>query len=765
MFLMSACSSGVKTAPTENLPIVNKQNQHALKATLAPAHGMDLAQLKADTYDESIVTETAPSVVAKFSVKNHANKERIQWAVVTVPFEKGVVSNEQALYQYSLKEHGLVDWKALKWHFNNGSKHSVSIAALRFPVYLQPNQEVQFEVVKDRKSNPWPFAFGPNLHGMLSNMDPAVMVVAVAKLQGSNELYYVPHMQNPKVMHWGPHFKSIRSHGVFRKFNNPNETIGLNFTSYMNIHNRQDSGEFVFSVGSNTFEQPGPSFVEYVDLYYYDPFKVQVRGGEHYGVSGEQPTQYANYKKIRLIGSEEIGYGTEHTFRGLWSIPLNQPQIVTNTFDAQMQSPLIGVVDRADWQRTKAGGIVGEVVPLHGYTKAQIRNELQRFCAQDFDVRGSAPFHYANKTPGQTGDQPAFSSNMHYVQQVAIAGQSSCSIQHVLHGIGVETYRPTYHWFGKDRMKYTDTSNQCMWWSGKPHPAHNNSCPEWKQRSEGINGFTWGRSYAQGEDNQHWGNPILQSLYEMTGDVWAKDILDFRRSIALWDAYGDYSWGWSRIGSERGIRTGYNAVQLLQYNPDDAIADKLKYNLALHMRVRVQGDFANNFPWMQTGIDQLFQSSDIYGLETIVDDGRWPHCIGETPNATTHVTNKPYSSNRCVITWWTGFSMTFAYQMLKHGIETTYSQQFIDKYMDNKEFMFKPDGETYGSRRINDWSVNTGQLGGGSWISGWMNATKHYGKNHPNYSYFNEVFFPHMRQTRFQPSRTGFLNWEYKWYQ
>lgn len=155
--------------------------------------------------------------VATITVKNRTDKDRLQWVHTTIPFPKGQVITEEDLKNYSV-DHGVIGWRALKWHFTDGVKDSVALAALKMPVYLAPFQEVTLDVVEEAKPNTLSFQFGPNLTAVIERGNLLLDIAAVAKLKNDPRLYLATFLQNGRVVFDGVQSKSLSWHTNFMMF-------------------------------------------------------------------------------------------------------------------------------------------------------------------------------------------------------------------------------------------------------------------------------------------------------------------------------------------------------------------------------------------------------------------------------------------------------------------------------------------------------------------------------------------------------------------
>ena len=158
--------------------------------------------------------QSSRGAATTITIKNRSTTDRIQWVHTTIPFPKGEVKTEADLYQYSVS-HGTLGWRAMKWHFTDGVKDSVALAALRIPVYLTGLQEVSIDVVKEAKPNQLAFQFGPNLTTVLNRGTLGTDLFAVAKLQNDDRLYFANFLNNFRVIFDGQQSKTFGFHTNF----------------------------------------------------------------------------------------------------------------------------------------------------------------------------------------------------------------------------------------------------------------------------------------------------------------------------------------------------------------------------------------------------------------------------------------------------------------------------------------------------------------------------------------------------------------------
>ena len=125
---------------------------------------------------------------------------------------------------------------------------------------------------------------------------------------------------------------------------------------------------------------------------------------------------------------------------------------------AQRFDPLFGVVDMDSWDKSKAAGIVGNILPLRDTIEAT-RSLVESIYEPTYGVRLNDSSPILNKNPSISGDQPDFSSNIPAIQQYAIQSGSGKLLQYLLHGSAAEENRPTFLYFNGRRMRHSDTPN------------------------------------------------------------------------------------------------------------------------------------------------------------------------------------------------------------------------------------------------------------------------------------------------------------------
>lgn len=654
--------------------------------------------------------------LATCEFKNHSNKPRIQWGKCSVPFQIGVIPNEAALSNLSTS-HGGISFYPVKWHFRNAQKHSISIASAVVPLYMQPGETQMVEVFQEHKSNPLPFGFGPNFGPYLGQHSLDSDFLAVMKLQGDEAQWAVaPMFDNLERIQVTDQHMSLRFHQNFIKVGS-SEKSPVSMTVYVDIYNRQDFGDMVVSVGNQTFLQApvGGVNVEYIDLWTKDPMNFKIRKQEKYNAVS-LPDQ-DGYKRVRLIANRNFADAQAHSFRGTWSTFYDKSGLAYDSYLAHADYPLHGVADFDSWNNSLAAGIHGRVQPLR-ITKAAMKTAVADKCNPQENVWIDAHYYpaYISTNPSQAGDQTHFSGNIANPQLWAIQSGSDCTIQHMLHNMQVATYRPSYYFKDGHRMRWSDSPPSTWFWSGRIHyhPGQNQSTNPWQyyvNKNLG-NFYEW-----KGEDDQHYGETNLRAFWEMTGDAFAKDLLIYRQTLAMWNKLGD---GHQRAfwDSERSVRTKEDALQLVRYFPDAQHGVDLKDRLirAVAEVHKVQSDYA-------------MSTYGFAGWEYVRDDNRWPNCFGTTPGAT-NILGAPFEVNGCITTWWTGFHLGWLKSMDESMGPLPHARTIMTRYFNAKDFYWNAQGLNEGHGRVNNWNYpENGAPFTQYWHAGWVSAILYANEN------------------------------------
>ena len=683
---------------------------------------LDGATIK--TTSDSSQNKTFP--IATVRVKNHSSHGRIQWYRAVLPLAKGILTEENL--KNVTTEHGAVGVTPVKWYFHDEKKHSLALVKVQFPMILHSNEEQFVNFYIESKPNPLPYTWGPNTDWLLKNTNTSAMMFMALKLQNDPVVYYAPMWQNAKVLEDNAQSKTFQWTSNFVA---PGKSLAMMASYTMTIDNRMDFGDVVIGVHHGDFDpaklKSGGFNVEYVKLYYHRPFEIEIRGIENY--DAVELDDEGEHGVIELVSNENIASASSRVFRGLWNVVTKNNDAFHETYKAELESPGYAMAIEQNWVESKAGGVCGSVIP-----SVKSLEEMRTFVAANrknlYPVYINDYVQKLNdKEPGGTGDKILFSGNMTEFQQQAIKTGEGFVIPWALHGSVVEEYRASYWWNHGRRMEWTDTPPDTFFWVGKPHPAHVQNSNPWKARTNVINNYSYGDEHGfVGSDLQHYSVEPLNATYELSGDPYLKGLLEYRLTLACWDYFGTYGWHGGnldqngnvtgRMDSERAVRCPIEAYRLVSFNPDSVTAKRVIEAMGYHMQLRLQS--------------ALF-SKQQYGhvsLETIVNDGRHPLSF-----------NGPLA-----VLWWTGFSLTFVYLVLKSELfplkAREAAQAFLDLYMDEIDFVFKDNGENWGSRLLTDISQSEGAFTQ-SWVAtGWYQACEEFGTNHPKWGFFVDKVLP-----------------------
>ena len=187
-----------------------------------------------------------------------------------------------------------------------------------------------------------------------------------------------------------------------------------------------------------------------------------------------------------------------------------------------------------------------------------------------------------NRCPPDTGDQPGFTATMHLENQKAMQTYSSRKMASNLIALYRESNRPMFSWETRngveDRINVASYQNLFCWNGYCPHYdfSWNNSYPEWFSRTNNA-GWNPGLNDRSGwcpHDNQHTALQPLRDAYEITGDPYLKDVLEFDVTM-LSVAY--FSTRWPSIEAERAFgRSVKDAIGLIDLFPDLPESQTLK---------------------------------------------------------------------------------------------------------------------------------------------------------------------------------------------
>jgi len=664
-----------------------------------------------------MVVHVGAQALPRITVKNRTTKERVQWVRASIPFPKGQISGKTQLDRI-ITDSSLAELTPLKWHYENGQRHSVAIARLMTPARLKASEERTIQLRHGNKHVGLPFGFGRNTLYWISKFKVSD-IFAVAKFKNDPKAYVAPFFSNLKVLESTQRTLSLRMRNNFAPARGGAEHA-LSFTTYMTFDAYSDFGEIVLLVGNDTFEKPvsGGVELEYVDLYTHLPLLVEVRSPKSYGL-GAPVLVPGGYLKLRLLGSSSLADGSSVPFRGSWGVVFNRDSLTGKSHAASLVDPLFGIADFKSWQASLAAGSTGILIDgrfpnLQAGRKAVESDGRYAPAASPFDWLGGI-----NKAPFFAGDQPDFSSNVPLSYLKCVQTGSACPLQKELLRTTREVLRPAFYFMTrngqKDRIRWSDFP-ELFFWAGRVHYDcnWNREHAGWRSRSNKCSNFQTGNSHGWAAmDNQHYGHNHLRMVYELTGDAYTKDLLVYHQSVTLWNHLNSKSMGTAE--AERVGRLLKEGVLLYMVDDQSPTAPVLKARL-----------IQKNVAAQKTEIDLKLRLYGHPGIGGSLNDGRCaPLCTGY----------------EVAIGWQTGFHMEFQALMLKMGWGTATAGYIADKYLDAGAFYWLPDGTPKTLiRQKQPTQYTTGGIDF-AWWTGWIELARQR-PNHRAWPFFRDKVMP-----------------------
>ncbi|MHC5073168.1 MAG: hypothetical protein ACYTGO_22045, partial [Planctomycetota bacterium] len=412
-----------------------------------------------------MVVQLGAQTLPRITVKNRAATERVQWVRASIPFPKGQISGRAQLDRI-ITDSSLAELSPLKWHYQDGQRHSVAIARLMTPVWLKAWEERTIQLRYGNKYVGLPFGFGRNTLAWISNFK-TIDILAIAKFKNDPKVYMAPFFGNLKVLESTERTLSVRMRNNFVPVEGGAEHA-LSFTTYMTFDAYGDFGEIVVLVGNDTYEKPvsGGIDLEYVDLYTRLPLLVDVRSPQSYGL-GTAVFVRGGYVKLRLLGNASLADGSSVPFRGSWGVVFNRNSLTGKSHAASVADPLFGIADFKSWQTSFAAGSTGVLIEGRFPNLQTGRNAVEGDCGY---APAASPFDWLggiNKAPFFAGDQPDFSSNVPVSYQKCVQTGSACPLQRELLRTTREVLRPGFYFMTrnglKDRIRWSDFPELFFW--------------------------------------------------------------------------------------------------------------------------------------------------------------------------------------------------------------------------------------------------------------------------------------------------------------
>lgn len=636
---------------------------------------------------------SADRVLPSFRIKNRTQQSRLNWANVSIPFPKGQITTEAELGDFSVPN-GFADWKVLKWHWENGQKHSVAIASLRAAVELGALQESVIPIVMGEPVTP-EFQFGDRLAHELNQPTIPWKLHVMAKLVNDPEIYYSPWTPgSQKLIEQRKSRITMRYRDHFKKYSVGAPVITtLSLTSFVSVDSFTDQGQVVFTIGNDTLERPvsGGIQVEWIQVVAQDPFEFRVLNPQTLSPSVNTPQSF----KFGPFGLADGGSVIVRGRFGVKGSPWHSEYV------ASASDPLYGVPLLGASKDSRAFGLTG-VIPAPRFTsREQAAASLEGLRALPVKT-AKAEICCINKSPSNTGDQADFSSNLPAIAIKTLQAETSAPLHLMMAGVDREVLRHGFMWKTRngivDRVKASDFPN-LFYWSSRIHNdfTWNTAYPQWQSRTGAFQvGPTdgWGT-----HDNQHTSLRHLLAAYELTADPFLKDVIEHYQTVFIWDFYTKY---FTHTDAERAQRLVKEAlsVALLIDSPE---AEILKQKIAQKNRDVVLPGVAQ----LRTryGVPSLAPADS---CDARINGGTWCNSIDR------------YS---VAVAWQAGFNLETQSLLYRTGIERVASAQIMGWYLDAAPYYFQPDGQPATYFMLGDPLTKRIYSGiGETWWSGWLQA-------------------------------------------
>lgn len=651
-------------------------------------------------------------VLDRVYVSNNTSKTRLQWCKTSVPFPKGKIKNLEDLNQWA-PPHRMYEWKILKWHFENGEKHSVAIAQLKCVVALAPGQRSEFDLVKSQGQDS--FVFNPSIDSYLGELGPSLVVKA--KFAGDPKEYvaYPFLLQNLKVLHSGVMGLELRVRMNFYHLSlTGNTPHKASLTTYMEVNHYDPVVKMNFVVGNDTLEMPAPGGIalESLRVECTPRLVMNVLNPQAYGILPQigQAIQLVNgATQFSLSDGQTVSFRVNTFFKSSNGAE-TQGDSFYETFLAECEDPLFGFVGYDSYKKAKGLNLYQEIPQIRFTDESMARVQLEQLEGQP-KVAAKATHYlgHINQVPGSTGSQPDFCSGIPYEIAAALQVKSHKILRNILTAVDREALRASYYWKNSERvsnLQYPDL----FFWSSHPQNdfSWNNQYPEWRSRTNHAEGGPFNPGPKAGgfepHDNQHISNNNLRTVYELTGDPFLGDLCHYYVSILHWDYFTDWM---GHTEAERCGRTMKEALSHALLFIDTPEAQMLL--------PRIKQKMATTF------LGEASQKKQTYGMTAVAP---FNACLPQF----LHLGACPTSGdpNLLAVCWQSPFHMEFLNMMIELGFEAKVAKELANMYYQDVEKYFDENGVPYTYVVLNN-HANRVQGGIGiTWWAGWANLAKHF---------------------------------------
>lgn len=630
------------------------------------------------------------------------------WVHSTVPIAPGVipVANTALLDSVALLDPAThaplpsVAWP-IKWHWQNGRRASVALAAVRTRLQLPAGSAADYDVALNGQPV-GDFVLHGNIQQWILGQHMGEDVFLLARFVGDPEVYVARPLGQDRELQRNGASLVIRGRTRFTQMRNPAVRHALTLTTYWNLQANESHGTVTVMVGNDTLERPvsGGIRIEELVLVHQLPFAASPRIQATAGVQG--PVYFGNYVGWSLLRQQAMGDGQEYAVDFAFSVTnsMTSPEFVSML--AEANAPLVGIADAASWRASQAAGPVGYVPPPRFPSLTAARAQL----AIDSIPRLAQPgddLAIVNRNPPGTGDQPDFMSNIPLFYLQAVQTGSSSPLSRAIVGAKRESWRPTNYWEvrnGKAERVSLRNYPDLFLWNGRPHfdPSWNLQYPQWTNRAAGFNAGDFG-GWA-GMDSQHFGHNGVRSVYELTADAYLAELLQANLSIVYWDYFTDWM---GSTEAERAGRMMKEAILLSSLFPD--APESVSLQQAVRQKLGVFVSTATFF----------FGQYHFPAIASVRDDPRVP-LTQQFPGQDVHMS------------WQTGFHME-AVVLASKILGDANANLLIQFYLDNANLLFEADGTPRSYTLMSNPTFRaTGGIGI-AWWSGWVLADRMFPGN------------------------------------
>jgi hypothetical protein len=661
-----------------------------------------ITNIDTDTHIETASKMEFPD----FEVWNRSDFPRTEWVAASIPFPRGMITELEQLDDL-LADGEPTESLALKWHYdpNTGDRESLAIAQVRTNLTLNAGERRTVSLEPGDNTLP-PFEFGEGFNNFLADYD-AVEAFLVMYLEGDSTPHFAFMMGDQLLItDQSESLTDLRGRGHFYR-NGVEQPLSV--TTYMRMNSGQDHGELVMTIGNNTLRHAaGEIQIESLQLHTLLPLRVGIRDKEAYGFHPPVMNE-ANYEVTTLLQNVSLSDGQSWPVRGAFGFVSNLDTPAGDNFQALVDSPLLPVADFEHWQASQAAGAVGFILEPRFSSVEEGQAAVDWECNETIVAGPFDDLGYINKRPGNTGDQPDFTSNLPLFAIQVLQTGSPCPARKAALAVDRESLRPSFFWWrdpdGVERPIHQPDFPEMFYWSGRPHYDYswNKEYPEWASRCQagcpsGTPSFARGGTFGWGAmDDQHYGNNALRSMYELTGDPYLRDLLEQHQSLLTWNLLTKYM---HEIPAERSARLLKEAVALYQLIDDGPASAE--------MRSRVE---EKNRDVLRDLVNEYRSIYDVAAIDDVRNDGRVPLTI-------------EYPDEPVAVGWQTGFHMEFQALAYENGWDPSTAAGIMDDYLKDSDKYFDATGQPVTYFLMADPSAREfGGIGEG-WWAGWVRAAQ-----------------------------------------